>query len=60
LITDAFNSTAREMAGLWGVPGFRFVAMPHPLASLTPQGVEERAAELVERVLRLLIEGQPE
>ena len=59
IITDAFDSTAREMAELWGVPDFRFVMMPHPLASLTPEGVEQRANELLERVLRLLREGQP-
>jgi hypothetical protein len=33
--------------------------MPHPLASLSADGVEARAAELVDRVLRLLQEGQP-
>ena len=59
VITDAFDGTAREMAELWGVPGFRFVMMPHPLASLTADGVEQRANELVERVMRLLREGQP-
>ena len=59
VITDAFDSTAREMAELWGVPDFRFVMMPHPLASLTPDGVEQRADELVGRILELLQEGQP-
>jgi hypothetical protein len=59
LITDAFDSTAREMAELWGVPDFRFVMMPHPLASLTPPDVERRAAELVGKVLNLLQNGQP-
>lgn len=59
VITDAFDATAREMAELWGVPEFRFVMMPHPLASLTAQGVEERASALVARVVRLLQEGQP-
>ena len=59
VITDAFDTTAREMAGLWGVPDFRFVMMPHPLASLTPEGIERRAGELVERILRLLQQGQP-
>ena len=47
------------MAELWGVPDFRFVMMPHPLASLAEDGVEQRAADLVEKVLRLLSEGQP-
>jgi hypothetical protein len=48
------------MAELWGVPDFRFVMMPHPLASLTPDDVEERATELLEKVLKLLREGQPD
>jgi hypothetical protein len=59
IITDAFDSTAKEMAELWGVPDFRFVMMPHPLASLTAAGVEERADELVGKILGLLQEGQP-
>ena len=60
IITDAFESTAREMAELWGVPDFRFVMMPHPLASLTPAEIERRADELLEKVLGLLQEGQLE
>ena len=60
IITDAFESTAREMAELWGVPDFRFVMMPHPLASLTPEDVERRAEELLGQVLALLQEGQPD
>ncbi len=59
LITDAFDSTAKEMAELWGVPDFRFVMMPHPLASLTPDDVERRAGELVGKILNLLQQGQP-
>jgi hypothetical protein len=59
VVTDAFESTTREMAGLWGVPEFSFVMMPHPLASLTPEMVEGRAEQLVGEVLRLLQNGQP-
>jgi len=59
LITDAFDSTAKEMAELWGVPDFRFVMMPHPLASLTPDDVDQRAGELVGKILNLLQQGQP-
>lgn len=60
IVTDAFDSPAREMVELWGVPRFRFVTMPHPLARLTPEGVEQRAHELLDKVLGLLREGQPE
>ena len=48
------------MAELWGVPDFRFVMMPHPLASLTAEGIARRGDELLEKVLRLLREGQPD
>ena len=47
------------MAELWGVPDFRFVMMPHPLASLTPDGIERSADALIDKVLQLLREGQP-
>lgn len=48
------------MAELWGVPGFRFVAMPHPLASLTPEEIDQRADVLLGKVLDLLRTGQPD
>ena len=60
IVTDAFESTAKEMAELWGVPDFRFVMMPHPLGSLTPDGIAQRADELLGKVVTLLKEGQPE
>jgi hypothetical protein len=60
VVTDAFDSTAREMAALWGVPDFRFVMMPHPLASLTPDAIKTRADDLVPEVIRLLQHGQPD
>lgn len=59
IVTDAFESTAREMAELWGVPGFRFVMMPHPLASLQADGIAQRADYLLDKVLALLQQGQP-
>jgi hypothetical protein len=46
------------MAELWGVPNFRFVMMPHPLASLTPAEIERHADELLGKVIALLQEGQ--
>ncbi len=60
IVTDAFESTAKEMAELWGVPEFRFVMMPHPLASLTGDGIARRADELLGKVLTLLQQGQPD
>jgi hypothetical protein len=59
VVTDAFEPGAREMAELWGAPDFGFVMMPHPLATLTAEDVERRAAGLVDKVLGLLKQGQP-
>ena len=59
IITDVFESTAKEMAQLWGVPDFRFVMMPHPLATLTTVGIEQRADALIEKIRSLLQKGQP-
>ena len=59
IVTDAFESTAKEMAQLWGVPDFRFVMMPHPLGSLTPATISERVDGLIPAVLDLLKRGQP-
>jgi hypothetical protein len=59
IVTDAFHVTAREMAELWGVPNFRFVMMPHPLASLTEAEIDHRADGLAGKVIALLQEGQP-
>jgi len=46
------------MAKTWGVPEFRFIAMPHPIANLTPDQLDQRAAAIVPEVVTLLLEGQ--
>jgi hypothetical protein len=54
ICTDAFIPAAKAMAKVYGFPGYRFVTMPHPLASLNEQQLEERARDLVPEVLRIL------
>jgi hypothetical protein len=58
IITDVFKVTGRAMARSWGVPDFRFIAMPHPIANLTDAELDQRAAAIVPEVVRLLLEGQ--
>lgn len=58
IITSEFKSTAKEMADLWGVPDFRFVMMPHPLSNLTSAELNQRADDLVDKVVGLLRTGQ--
>ncbi len=58
IVTDVFKVTGRAMARSWGVPDFRFLMMPHPIANLTPAELDQRAAAIVPEVVQLLLEGQ--
>ena len=58
IITDVFKVTGRAMARTWGLPDFRFISMPHPIANLTPAELDQRAAAIVPEVVKLLLEGQ--
>ena len=58
IITDVFRATGKAMARTWGLPDFRFLEMPHPIANLSDQQLDQRAAEIVPQVVKLLLEGQ--
>jgi hypothetical protein len=58
IVTDVFKVTGRAMARTWGLPDFRFLAMPHPIANLTAAQLDQRAAAIVPEVVKLLLEGQ--
>ena len=58
IVTDPFVETARAMAKTWGVPDYRFLVIPHPVANLTEQELDQRAREIAPEVARLLLEGQ--
>ena len=58
IITDIFDATGRAMAQAWGVPQYRYLAMPHPIANLTEDELDQRAKEIAPEVVRLLLEGQ--
>ena len=57
-MTDVFKVTGRAMARTWGLPDFRFLAMPHPIANLNDAELDQRAAAIVPEVVKLLLEGQ--
>ena len=46
------------MARTWGLPDFKFLEMPHPIANLSDAQLDQRAAEIVPQVVQLLLEGQ--
>jgi hypothetical protein len=54
ICTDSFVAPARAMAKVYGFPGYEFVTVPHPLASLDQAQIEERAADVLPGVLRIL------
>ena len=57
-MTDVFTVTGRAMARTWGLPDFRFLAMPHPIANLNDAELDQRAVAIVPEVVKLLLEGQ--
>jgi len=59
IITDQFVGTANAMAATWGVPNYSFLVLPHPIANLTEQELDQRAREIAPEVARFLLEGQP-
>ncbi|HET7160526.1 MAG TPA: hypothetical protein VFI62_16115 [Burkholderiales bacterium] len=60
IITDVFQATGAAMARAWGLPDFKFIAMPHPIANLTDAQLDERAAAITPQVVELLLKGQPQ
>jgi hypothetical protein len=55
ICSDAFAVTADAMAELRGAPGYRYATTPHPVAVLTPDQVRERAAQVLDDVVALLV-----
>jgi len=54
VVTEPFRPTGAAMAATWGLPGFRFLATPHPIATLGDKEVGERADRLAALVVELL------
>ena len=58
IVTDVFEATGRAMAQSWGVPAYKFLAMPHPIANLSEAELDQRAREIAPEVVKLLLQGQ--
>ncbi len=58
IVTDVFEATGHAMAQTWGVPEYKFLAMPHPIANLTEAQLDQRAREIAPAVVKLLLQGQ--
>jgi hypothetical protein len=58
IVTDVFEGTGHAMAQSWGVPEYKFLSVPHPIANLTDAELDARARAIVPEVVKLLLEGQ--
>lgn len=58
IITDVFDATGRAMAVAWGLPHYKYLAMPHPIANLTEEELDRRAREIAPQIVDLLLAGQ--
>jgi hypothetical protein len=58
IVTDVFEATGRAMAVQWGLPRYKFLMMPHPIANLTEAELDQRAREMAPEVVKLLLQGQ--
>ncbi len=54
ICTDSFLLPAQAMAQAYGFPGFEFVTVPHPIASLSQEQIQARARDVLPEVLRIL------
>ena len=58
IITDVFEKTGRAMAEQWGLPTYKFLMMPHPIANLSEKELDQRAREMAPEVVKLILQGQ--
>ena len=58
IVTDVFEATGHAMAQSWGVPEYKFLAVPHPIANLTDAELDARARAIAPEIVGLLLKGQ--
>ena len=59
IVTDLFVETGEAMARSWGVSGYQFLSLLHPIANLTEWELDQRAREIVPKIVRLLTNSGP-
>ena len=58
IVTDVFEATGHAMAQSWGVPEYKFLALPHPIANLSDADLDARARSIAPAIVQLLLKGQ--
>jgi hypothetical protein len=59
IVTEPFRATGEAMATAWGMAGYPFLAIPHPIANLGDKDLEARADQLLDAVETLLKQRRP-
>ena len=54
ICTDQFIASAKAQAAICGNPSYPFVVVPHPIGSLTPAELRERARLAADQVIDIL------
>jgi hypothetical protein len=57
VITTRFISAAEMMCRVLGMPGYKFVAIDHPISSASQEALDEYARVTVEQARHLLLRG---
>jgi hypothetical protein len=55
ICTEPFISSAKAISRIGGIPDYPFIVVPHPLGSLAPETLRERAMMAAPEVLRILL-----
>ncbi|HAG55600.1 MAG TPA: hypothetical protein EYM69_07760 [Dehalococcoidia bacterium] len=55
ICTEPFESGARAMANLGGIPDYPFALIQHPIGSLTSEQIHERAIEATPQIIGSLL-----
>ena len=56
LATEVFRNAAIAQAEALGMPSFQVISVPHPVQNLTSEEVRQRADDVIEAVVRKLVQ----
>lgn len=59
LVTEVFVSTVARFADVLGAPGYHHLAVPHPVATKSPERLQQLAGEVVDAAVAQLGAAEP-
>ena len=57
ICTEPFESSAKAMARIRGIPNYPFILLPHPLGGLAPDTLREHAVRAAPEVVQILLQA---